>query len=109
LKDVCFNGESPLDLEERLKAFKKGMCSPAILVPGILGTALVVEIDCVKLKAWENGTVFKDCGWDTCQDFVGKKPAKSYMLWVGVELMAKPLFGPRKCFGDLLGLRYNIS
>lgn len=23
--------------------------------------------------------------------------------------MAKPLFGPRKCFGDLLGLRYNMS
>lgn len=33
-------------LHEKLEAFKKGPCSPTLLVPGIMGTKLIVSIDC---------------------------------------------------------------
>lgn len=32
--------------EQKLEAFKKGPCSPVVIVPGILATSLLIEIDC---------------------------------------------------------------
>jgi hypothetical protein len=41
--------------KEKLDAFKKGICSPVVIVPGILATSLVLSIDCDKLKNYKKG------------------------------------------------------
>jgi len=45
--------------------FSKGDCVPLILVPGILGTRLQVQIDCEVLR-YKNPGVFEVCGWNSC-------------------------------------------
>ena len=51
LKNYCleenkhFNfGE--LSADKKLKLFKSGKCSPVVIVPGILATSLIIQLNC---------------------------------------------------------------
>ena len=52
LRGLCLSGKNPDSLTptEKLKEFIKGPCAPIVLVPGYMGTSLVVQINCQKLK-----------------------------------------------------------
>ena len=62
---VCTQGKNPSDLtrKEYIKEFAQGPCTPAVVIPGIGGSKLRVEIDCEKFKA-AHPTDFKQCGWE---------------------------------------------
>lgn len=83
----CLNGKSPkaLNKKEMLKEFAKGPCSPFILIPGVLSTKLIVEIDCPVLKN-ENFEIFSACGWTDCtktkMEFWKSVPKSEYQMWI---------------------------
>jgi hypothetical protein len=54
------------DPKSYLKEFALGPCSPLMILPGLLNTKIVVQIDCETLKK-ENEEVFTTCGWTDCQ------------------------------------------
>lgn len=63
----CVGGSKNLsnNYKDYLKKFAQGPCSPVLLLPGVMGTRLVVEIDCEKIREHEP-LVFKSCGWNAC-------------------------------------------
>lgn len=86
LTNICLGGQQISNINSKQKAFNKGNCSPVILVPGFLGTALQVEIDCPVLMT-NHPEIFEDCGWNTCNSkdirSILKMPNKEYRLWIG--------------------------
>lgn len=42
LKDYCLEKKGGLKDGEKLEAFKRGKCSPVVIVPGILATSLIL-------------------------------------------------------------------
>lgn len=68
-----------------LEAFRRGPCSPVIVLPGIIGTKLRMEVDCKLLKE-KHPDVFESCGWTTCSSsifsFSTSSPKKEYNLWI---------------------------
>lgn len=83
----CIGGKlvSFMSKSEYLKEFAKGPCSPFMILPGVLSTKLVVEIDCPVLKA-ENPEIFEACGWNDCSqsatEFWKSIPDSEYQLWI---------------------------
>ena len=66
-KNYCIGRRNPDDMthKEYLHAFSQGKCNPTVIVPGLISTKLIVEIDCeVLLK--ENPKLFEYCGWERC-------------------------------------------
>lgn len=97
-------------LKARLEEFKAGPCSPVALVPGIMGTKLVVTIDCETLKNFA-GQRFLDCGWNSCYG-IGFSPDKEYLLWISLTTLLIPITRPaqeRRCFGDLMEMRLHYT
>lgn len=82
LKNVCYDGQDPSkwDMKTRLSKFAQGPCSPMVIVPGISGSKLNIEIDCKKLK---NGdpSAFKTCGWTGCK-WYNRRPKSEYRVWI---------------------------
>ncbi len=67
-ENKCINGKDPSTLtqKEQLLEFIKGPCAPMIVVPGILGTSLRLQItDCEKLRQ-NHPQLFSDCSWYNC-------------------------------------------
>lgn len=64
----CTAGQNPISMtdKEYLKAFARGPCSPTFVIPGLLSTKMVVEIDCEELRD-HNPEVFKACGFTHCK------------------------------------------
>ena len=64
---MCTGGLDPVAITKHqyLEAFKKGPCNPAVVLPGIGGSKLRVEIDCKKFKEYYPSG-FHACGWRRC-------------------------------------------
>ena len=110
-KNYCLNKKNPdnMSRKEMLLEFAKGPCSPVMLLPGILGTRLVVEINCEELRKHEPET-FKACGWDACEkdfyEFWKDVPNKEYLIWIPEILSPMSFFSFFKqkniCFSHLV-------
>lgn len=97
----CLNGKNPAGLTKKqiLAEFSKSKCAPAILVPGLLSTKLVVEItNCSKLQK-DFPELFAVCGFVRCPEKweeVGPRargvPQSEYLLWI------PDLFSPLSIF-----------
>lgn len=115
-KYFCINGRNSENLtqKQQLEEFIKGPCSPIIIVPGILGTSLRVEIDCGILKT-KNPEIFSSCGWETCSpyQFWLSKPEAEYKLWLTDLLSPLSMFSmlesSHKCFNELIQINFNES
>lgn len=67
-KNYCIGEKNPKKMshKEYLHEFSKGKCNPTVIVPGLISTKLIVEIDCEVLEK-ENPTLFNYCGWERCK------------------------------------------
>eukprot|EP00742_Colponemidia_sp_Colp-10_P005527 GILJ01005905.1.p1 GENE.GILJ01005905.1~~GILJ01005905.1.p1 ORF type:complete len:710 (+),score=79.17 GILJ01005905.1:45-2132(+) len=110
----CLNGITPkhaalLTPEEKLKLFKQSPCHPVILVPGLMASRLMVEIDCEKLQE-EDPDTFEACGWTTCDipiqdgDF---QPNEEYNFWMPDLLGDLSFIGGKACWERLSTLDFN--
>lgn len=80
-----------------------------MLIPGVMGTKLVAEIDCEELKTHENET-FRECGWTDCSksrfEVWKKVPKKEYELWIPSITSPMSLFtlssNASLCFAHLI-------
>jgi lecithin-cholesterol acyltransferase len=105
-KWMCTNGKDPNSLTNKqyVKEFAAGPCNPAIVLPGIAGSKLVVQIDCATFKK-ENPKAFSDCGWSTCGSFLA--PKSEYKMWIpetGAPMsISVPFAGQRNCFNAVFG------
>lgn len=80
-----------------------------MLVPGLLGSRLKLQIDCEELQR-ESPDVWNACGWTSCTSWNlwGQVPQKKYTLWIS------DFFGPMnvvkgnsvKCWSSLINLKY---
>ena len=115
-KYYCLSGQDPSKLspKEQLAKFIEGPCSPMILVPGMMGTSLIVNIDCEKLKS-KNPEIFSACGWETCSswEFWLSKPKNEYKLWLTDLLSPLSIFSmlesSHSCFSSLIKINFNAS
>jgi hypothetical protein len=105
----CTNGVDPSTLsnQEYVKAFSAGPCNPAVVIPGIAGSKLIVEIDCETFKA-ENPSAFKACGWNKCKSgLLNKVPKSEYKMWIPAIVapmsISLPSSGARNCFNAVFG------
>ncbi len=55
MNNYCIKRHDPekLSIKDYLILFAKGPCSPVALVPGVMASKLVIEIDCEKLRSSE--------------------------------------------------------
>mmetsp|Transcript_60009 Transcript_60009/g.69499 ORF Transcript_60009/g.69499 Transcript_60009/m.69499 type:complete len:692 (+) Transcript_60009:34-2109(+) len=97
---------------EQLQSFVEGECAPIIIVPGLSGTRLMVQIDCEELQA-HHPDIMDACGWGTCSSWniFKRKPSKEYVLWV--PKLFSPLgaftISDHKCFGKMMSFDYQKS
>lgn len=112
----CLNNKDPKTLtpKQRLTEFAMGPCAPILVIPGIMATALQVEITNCTLFKEKYPTEFEDCGWSTCDDtwssrVWAKVAPKEVKLWVSVSRLLSPYASASKCFGHLAFLRLNES
>lgn len=108
----CLNGKPPDTLSKKqiLEEFSKGPCSPAILVPGLLSTKLVVQIlDCEKLKN-EFPDLFQNCGFSRCpakgeaiDPLDQSSPAGEYVFWI------PEIFSPLSIFTYKISANYCFA
>mmetsp|Transcript_19609 Transcript_19609/g.22527 ORF Transcript_19609/g.22527 Transcript_19609/m.22527 type:complete len:699 (+) Transcript_19609:34-2130(+) len=110
---ACLKDELTMEImssKEQLESFVEGNCAPIIMVPGITGTKLMVEIDCEVLQE-KRPDIMEACGWDTCSSWVifGNKPNTEYLLWVPRLLSPMSIVSiqDHECFGKMMGFDYN--
>ena len=114
--NVCTNGKpaSQLSHQEYIREFSSGPCTPLIVLAGITGTKLQVEIDCPKLHA-NHPKLFSNCKWTSC-DLKGSSslvtvPKAEYTLWIpdiiGPFSLANPTEEARQCLAGLFGVTYR--
>lgn len=114
----CTNGKNPalLTQSEYIDEFKKGPCSPTLVLAGIIGTKLNILIDCEELRS-QHPDIFEVCGWRSCNSNVPSYlrrifgvPHKEYSAWIPDVTSPFSLLDPRasakQCFKRLLGLRH---
>lgn len=80
-KFMCTEGKDPsaITKKEYIEAFRAGPCNTAIVLPGIGGSKLRVEIDCKKFKA-ADPEGFASCGWKRCLGL--QVPKSEYKIWM---------------------------
>lgn len=115
-KNYCLNlkNKAKMKRKEILKEFAKGPCSPLILVPGVMATKLIIEIDCEKLRKHEFET-FSQCGWNACKkkssEFWKFVPKKEYELWIPSLIGPLNIFTifekTRMCFSKLIVAKFD--
>lgn len=110
-KNECTNGKGNLPYGEYLKEFAKGPCTPVIVLPGIAGTKLMVNIDCPTLKASEP-ELFATCGWSTCTpSLFSTSPKSEYSAWVPDIISPITLVAlgskHKSCFAGILGVKWR--
>ena len=105
-KYMCTNGINPTTLSKKnyLAEFKKGPCNPAIVLPGIGGSKLIIEIDCPKFKAY-NPAAFTACGWVRCIGL--QSPNNEYKVWIPTAISPMSIYldtdNARNCFNAVFG------
>ena len=113
---ACTNGKNPSQLSNKqyLEEFAKGPCTPALVLAGIAGTRLNIEIECEPLKA-SHPDLFAACGWSSCSGFTnnvfGSSPKPEYSIWIP-EITApfslvRGTENSRKCFAGLFGMDWK--
>ena len=112
---ACTNGKNPAYLtnKEYLAEFARGPCTPLIVLAGVAGTKLQIEINCLTLKA-NHPDIFRTCLWTTCESFsLGTKPKEEYTIWLPDLISSFSLINPttagRTCFSSLFGLYWSDS
>ena len=115
-KNYCLNLKNPEEMLKKdiLKEFAKGPCSPLMLVPGVMATKLILEIDCEKLRKFEPET-FSQCGWNACEkkfyEFWKDIPKKEYDLWIPALTGPLNIFTifekTRMCFSKLIVAKFD--
>jgi hypothetical protein len=112
-KFMCTNGKDPkaISRKEYITEFRSGPCNPAIVLPGIGGSKLRVEIDCKKFKAYDP-VGFNACGWKRCLGL--QVPKKEYKIWIPTAFAPMSITldsdKARKCFQAVFGFdTTNIS
>ena len=116
--NFCINTKDPtlLTKKEILKEFAKGPCSPLMLVPGVMGTKLIVELDCEELRLNEP-IVFNLCGWTNCEkkkyEFWKYVPKTEYRLWIPSLTGPLNVFSVSEqtnfCFAKLIKPHINVN
>jgi Lecithin:cholesterol acyltransferase len=112
---ACTGGVDPskLSSQDYLKAFAKGPCTPVVVLGGITGTKLQVQIDCPTLRA-NNPNLFEQCRWTSCSgsstNIIGTTPKSEYTIWIP-DITAPFSVADRRnkskeCFAGLLGLSW---
>lgn len=112
--NLCYDGQNPSKWSDKkkLEEFAKGPCSPVVILPGISGSNLNVEIDCKKLKDSDNDT-FKTCGWACCGSLCLVKPKSEYRIWIPSPFAPMSIITPFKksknCFAGLIEPSFDYS
>lgn len=117
-ENFCLNKIPKKDLTKKqiLIEFAKGPCSPLMLVPGVMGSKLTVEINCEELKLNEFD-VFKSCGWTDCEkkryEFWKSVPESEYQLWIPSLTGPLNIFSISEqtnfCFAKLIKPHINLN
>jgi hypothetical protein len=80
---MCINKKDPSTLSDKeyLKEFAAGPCSPTMILPGLISTKLMVQIDCEELMD-KNPKTFSACLWNGCKKTWSnrKKPVSIFEL-----------------------------
>ena len=113
---VCTGGQNPskLTFKQYINAFAAGPCTPLIVLAGISGTKLMVEIQCDTLKS-KHPEIFSACGWDKCSknplDLISKVPKAEYRTWIpdlnAPMTVINPSNNQRKCFTGLMSINWQ--
>lgn len=113
---VCTGGQNPANLsfKQYLSAFSAGPCTPVIVLAGISGTKLMVEIDCETLQS-NHPDIFANCGWTKCEksgfDPISKVPKDEYRTWIPDPYSPMTVTNPndknRKCFTGLMKITWQ--
>ena len=97
--------------KEQLQSFIEGDCAPVIVLPGLMATKLMVQIDCETLME-HHPEIMEASGWSTCSwSLWGSRPASEYLLWIGtLHSPVSPFsFDGSTCFGRFVNYIYNAS
>lgn len=114
-KNFCLNKQSPdqMPKKEMLVEFAKGPCSPIMLIPGVMGTKLSVDINFNKLGTKQK-ELFNKCSsfWShyksASKEELDYSPIKDYTLWLPGIIkpfnLIRPLLSTYKgdCFSEFL-------
>eukprot|EP00331_Platyophrya_macrostoma_P003616 CAMPEP_0176425134 /NCGR_PEP_ID=MMETSP0127-20121128/11226_1 /TAXON_ID=938130 /ORGANISM="Platyophrya macrostoma, Strain WH" /LENGTH=700 /DNA_ID=CAMNT_0017806273 /DNA_START=20 /DNA_END=2122 /DNA_ORIENTATION=+ len=97
--------------KDRLESFVKGKCAPVIVLPGIMATKLIAQIDC-EVLADKHPEIMQACGWNTCKwSLFSKRPASEYKIWI--PSLTSPMniirIANNTCFGRLVSLNYDST
>ena len=111
-KFLCTNGKDPntLNSKQYVDEFSAGPCSPVILLAGIGGTKMHIEIACETFKA-NNPLEWQTCGWSSCSDsFFSNSPKKEYKIWIPDVLSPISVLNPvgksKSCFAALFKTKW---
>lgn len=94
----CTDGVDPstMTVKQYIKVFRKGPCSPAMVMAGIAATKLIISIDCKKLRN-NHPDYFEICGWSTCSESIlGDSPRSEYQIWIPEIISPFSLVNPFK-------------
>lgn len=114
-KNLCYDYQDPSgwDMKTKLTNFAKGPCAPVLIVPGISGSKLNVEIDCALLKS-SDPNLFSKCGWNSCTKGLLKVvPKPEYRIWIPAPLdpmsIITPFKSSKQCFAGLIEPEFDFS
>ena len=79
----CTNFKASQSRQEYLQNFRAGPCSPVAVVPGLMGTGLMVTVDCVVLRSSQKFNADAQRAMDICPFMCGaQQTSYENMVWV---------------------------
>jgi Lecithin:cholesterol acyltransferase len=113
--NICTNGKSPSQLSPKdyIREFTNGPCTPLIVLAGITGTKLQIQVDCPTLQA-NHPKLFSNCKWTSCDAKTTSSlvtvPKPEYTLWipdlVSPFSLANPSEEAHQCLVGLFGINH---
>ena len=83
---------SQLSHVQKVNLFKKGPCSPIVLIPGYMATKLEFIMKDCNIFRKNHPNIMKSCGWNTCTH----KLLKKFTVFINFEFDLSLLFGGAK-------------
>ena len=112
---VCTGGSNPLKMtqKEYIDAFANGPCTPLVVLAGVAGTKLHIQIDCPVLRA-NHPDIFSTCKWTTCESSIlGSKPKSEYSIWIPDLIspfsLVNPTASAKGCFSKMIGINWEST